>query len=106
MDKAQHTPGPWVVKPSVWLGGTAHSEGPGIFSIEGARTETVICDRRTHWPEQADVMAANARLIAAAPELLEAPQELADCGAEAWGEERPCVREARAAIARATEAQS
>ena len=45
---------------------------------------------------------ANARLIAAAPELLEALIELADCGAEAWGEDRPCVRIARDAIAKAT----
>ena len=44
---------------------------------------------------------ANARLIAAAPELLEALIELADCGAEAWGEDRPCVRIARDAIAKA-----
>ncbi len=45
---------------------------------------------------------ANARLIAAAPDLLEALIELADCGAEAWGEDRPCVKLARAAIAKAT----
>ena len=45
---------------------------------------------------------ANARLIAAAPDLLEALIELADCGAEAWGEDRPCVKWAHAAIARAT----
>ena len=45
---------------------------------------------------------ANARLIAAAPDLLEALIELADCGAEAWGEDRPCVKWARAAIAKAT----
>jgi hypothetical protein len=44
----------------------------------------------------------NARLIAAAPDLLEALIELADCGAEAWGEARPCVKWARAAIAKAT----
>ena len=46
--------------------------------------------------------AANANLLAAAPDLLAALIELADCGAEAWGEDRPCVKLARAAIARAT----
>ena len=46
--------------------------------------------------------AANATLLAAAPDLLEALIELADCGAEAWGEDRPCVKWARAAIAKAT----
>lgn len=43
-----------------------------------------------------------ARLIAAAPELLDALKDLANCGAEAWGEDRPCVVYARAAIAKAT----
>ena len=39
-------------------------------------------------------------------DLLEALIELADCGAEAWGEDRPCVKLARAAIAKATGEQS
>ena len=37
-----------------------------------------------------------------APDLLEALIELADCGAEAWGEDRPCVKLARVVIAKAT----
>ena len=49
---------------------------------------------------------ANARLMAAGPDLLEALIELADCGAEAWGEDRPCVKWARAAIAKATGEQA
>lgn len=48
-----------------------------------------------------DETIANARLIAAAPDLLEALIELADTGAEEWGEDRPCVRWAYAAIAKA-----
>jgi hypothetical protein len=51
------------------------------------------------------VQAANQRLAAERDELrtqnqalLEALKELTDCGAEAWGEDRPCVREGRAAI--------
>lgn len=35
------------------------------------------------------------------PEMLEALKELADAGGEAWGEDRPCVRDARAAISKA-----
>jgi len=50
----------------------------------------------------ADVTHPDMRLMAAAPDLLEALIELADCGAEAWGEDRPCVKWARAAIAKAT----
>ena len=35
-------------------------------------------------------------------DLLEALIELADCGAKAWGEDRPCVKRARVVIAKAT----
>ena len=54
----------------------------------------------------ADVTHPDMRLMAAAPDLLEALIELADCGAEAWGEDRPCVKWARAAIAKATGEQA
>ena len=33
--------------------------------------------------------------------LAEALEELTDCGAEAWGEDRPCVQDGRAALAQA-----
>ncbi len=53
---------------------------------------------------------ANARLIAAAPELLEALEELANRAAEIHGTARhtvmPLVHKARAAIAKATGGQS
>ena len=54
----------------------------------------------------ADLQYENQRLRAAVPDLLEALIELADCGAEAWGVDRPCVKLARAAIAKATGEQS
>lgn len=55
------------------------------------------------WPTRTALTSARRdRLRAAAPDLLEALIELADCGAEAWGEDRPCVKWARAAIAKAT----
>jgi hypothetical protein len=38
-------------------------------------------------------------------ELVEALQDLADAGGEAWGEERPCVRIARTALSLAKAAQ-
>lgn len=38
-------------------------------------------------------------------DMLEALKEVADCGAEAWGEDRPCVRIARATIARTEAAE-
>ena len=79
---AQHTPGPWETK------GTAGHETHGQSAVYGD---------------------ANARLIAAAPELL-AALKLAASALDAsaalrrpgWEEELVIVREARAAIAKAT----
>lgn len=97
---SNYTPGPWVAE----LG------RDGCFSIEADRFGItggllVLASRNEH-PLLADQMHANARLIAAAPELLEALQNLLndtqhkehqDC------DDGPCpVREARAAIAKAT----
>ena len=71
------------------LGGTPDECGNAIIA---ARDEL----------EERCATITDALLIAAAPDLLEALIELADCGAEAWGEDRPCVKWARAAIAKAT----
>ena len=81
---AKHTPGPW------------HTAGDQGVQIRSQRDQIAKV-----WTMRGNEWKANARLIAAAPELLEALIELADCGAEAWGEDRPCVRIARAAIAKA-----
>lgn len=50
----------------------------------------------------AEMIERTDKMKAAAPDLLEALIELAACGAEAWGEDRPCVKWAHAAIAKAT----
>jgi hypothetical protein len=67
-DKTQHTPGPWWIESTgrkIQFGGmtfeTIHIEGPG---------EMPICFVWGNITEQS----ANARLIAAAPELLEAAE--------------------------------
>lgn len=44
---------------------------------------------------------ANPRLIALRDELRDALIDIAEAGAEAWGEDRPCVRIALEAIAKA-----
>ncbi len=44
---------------------------------------------------------ANPRLIALRDELRDALIDIAEAGAEAWGEDRPCVRVALEAIAKA-----
>ena len=92
MTDTQHTPGPWVTK------------GPHIMEA-GPSFNWVASVQVSNMPE----WEANARLIAAAPELLEALQDLAEEAARsvypqpdkpdsAWAK---LVR-ARAAIAKAT----
>ena len=84
ISKPNHTPGPW------------HTAGDQGVQIRSQREQLAKV-----WTMRGNEWKANARLIAAAPELLESLIELADCGAEAWGEDRPCVRIARDAIAKA-----
>jgi hypothetical protein len=94
---AQHTPGPWSFEltPS------------GGFDIEKDPNDLgrymVIASRSSH-PERKNEMHANARLIAAAPELLAALQEVFVIGdrlvSDVYGHE--FVEKARAAIQKAT----
>lgn len=60
MTKAQHTQGPWnVSKPNCGL---------GIFDVNGKSVAAISSNQSRSWEEKE----ANARLIASAPELLEA----------------------------------
>ncbi len=62
-----HTPGPWF----------AHMNGEGAFCIKTGRdydTSPTLASRNK-WKSNADASNANARLIAAAPDLLEALEE-------------------------------
>ena len=77
------------ITPTPWRIGAIES---GMVAIDGANGEEVT----------GFVSPEDGRLIAAAPDLLEALIELADTGAEAWGKDRPCVRWAYTAIAKAT----
>ena len=60
-----HTPGPWVVKEDL------DKEGFGAFYIchPGLRSVAVTCGRATH--KLVKTSRANARLISAAPEMLQ-----------------------------------
>lgn len=61
---SKHTPGPWECR----LG--MEADGPdGAFVIYGPDTATLTA--RTPWMSRRDESAANARLMAAAPELLQ-----------------------------------
>jgi hypothetical protein len=67
-----HTPGPWIVANGlqVWRDGPNAARSPRICTLRNA------ADPVDQLP--ADQMAANARLIAAAPDLYEALTELVD----------------------------
>jgi len=70
---AGHTPGPWRVEDETELGGFAvYAEYNGQFG----RKTAIICSRN-RWEHQAAASLANARLIAAAPDLLSALRDLA-----------------------------
>lgn len=58
----KHTPGPWVVAEDVF------NDRPEIRDRDGRLIAVVMA----HYPMSATTQSANARLIAAAPELLEA----------------------------------
>ena len=101
MTDTQHTPGPWIA--CGWKRLTVNAGPEGRFEdqstivlMPGARHEREITSGT-----QLQEMQANARLIAAAPELLTALQAVADYWA---GGDVPADIDAaiRAAIARAT----
>lgn len=93
---SKHTPGPWMVFSHSWSDTTivAHGFDHGICSLD--------INHATEETQEADEaqMAANARLIAAAPDLLEAL--IAIDGCYRCGEDLNIVLDqARAAIAKA-----
>lgn len=99
-----HTPGPWKVLEHSWSDTSIVAKGfdHGICSLDinHATEESVEADEA--------LMAANARLIAAAPDLLEALQSIAECCEEDQTARDYASRQteirgiARAAIAKAT----
>jgi hypothetical protein len=96
---SEHTPGPWKAKK--WVGTDPYDDPDRPFVMIG----------NVHWsPNKVDVPAAieqiaNARLIAAAPELLESVEGLADfialIGSEGDPRQAELITNARAAIAKA-----
>lgn len=95
--KTQHTPGPWFFDQHGHVYGTLN--GQQIEGVPGGKTisHPHVCTPRC---------IANARLIAAAPELLEA---LADCVAHMhWTQPKgeAALKKAKAAIAKATGEQA
>lgn len=90
MTQSQHTPGPWIVQGDTYVTVNsliiAHCKQAGNTTLEEAQ--------------------ANARLIAAAPELLEALEDLIGYAEHRFGDNdyyknHGCMNKARAAIAKA-----
>ncbi len=91
--EAQHTPGPWKAEHS-GTGDASVIARPGWVNKDGSAFEPIIV-KRTSWE--------NARLIAAAPELLAALTDLVGgCGKEGDLYSSTAMNKARAAIAKAT----
>lgn len=97
MTNAQHTPGPWVTDKDVGHEAVLGADGAlvadcAIFGLHVNRSQ--------------EINKANARLIAAAPELLEALERMADVaeksGLTVFNEEFTALANARYVIAKAT----
>ncbi len=84
----QHTPGPWIAKRAV-----NGSKDFGIVTCKGDVLAEVFSDIRFH-NEQCPEVVYNARLIAAAPDLLEAVQDLLDNVPPLW----ECAERAQAIV--------
>jgi hypothetical protein len=98
---SKHTPGPWVVTDKdngIEFGVDTAGGEWGICTVAGGAGETLKHDSQ-------DASAANARLIAAAPELLDALKALvglARMGAAPLSDYKAALRVADEAIAKAT----
>lgn len=107
MSNAKHTPGPWAFSRSDDFGDArfyvAQQDG-APYTSNYSDVATLIAE--TVSGERVSIQEANARLIAAAPELLEALQEMVEFfQPNAWGSSTnrsDALAKASAAIAKAT----
>jgi hypothetical protein len=99
----KHTPGPWGMETLRTSCGVCHKVGPWPHKWRAGETMSAcIYDDYPSPPEGTDTMLANARLIAAAPELLAALKAVADL--KGWTEQAPIAAtgiQVMAAIAKA-----
>lgn len=95
---SKHTPGPWGIEQTDdtnWIG--------FMRPHDPKKVELIVCttSRDSLTDEALAKNDANARLIAAAPEMLEALKD-AVCALDCCGKDYPAAEKARAAIAKAT----
>lgn len=86
----KHTPGPWSFQP-----------GDSVVYISGDRTPIAHTDTKAYYQRHDEQDIANARLIAAAPDLLAALKSVTNEWREGYG--LCCIDQVRAAIAKAEE---
>ena len=102
---SKHTPGPWEVKPYAWQRGNV-----SVFAPKFGRAPYGACVAYTPCSDGvggAEGALANARLIAAAPELLEALKRIDEmCAAPPNFSDATMQEIARAAIAKAEGGQT
>lgn len=99
MTQAKHTPGPWIIEDITDDGQSVISAASKNW-IDFARV-WVVTDESTDKEGE-----ANARLIAAAPELLEALKDVMSAVELGWIPDGESMFNARAAIAKATGASN
>ncbi|MDH2372168.1 hypothetical protein [Providencia rettgeri] len=93
----KHTPAPWLTDRN-------NTHTGQIATVHGCENNSWVEIWSTNWPESESVQEANANLIAAAPELLEALIELTESAKEAvdgLGDLSDAIDTAKAAIAKA-----
>lgn len=98
MTQAKNTPGPWMQHPNYpWI----IKECNAPISDEGVTVASTTAHESSGFFPSIEQGRANARLIAAAPELLEALID-AVCALECCGKDYQAAEKARAAITKAT----
>ena len=95
MSRTKHTPGPWVVGP---VDDTVVTH----LGADGTCYEIAAIDGDYNDPDTWPIMEANARLIAAAPELLDTLTALLEVHDAMGAGQSHAATKARVAIAKAT----
>ncbi len=89
MSEIKHTPGPWKFETVRTSFGLCHKIGPFPWKHDKQNHACIYMDYPNHDGRGLfeDELTANARLIAAAPDLLAELQNIADAKPETWDEE-------------------
>lgn len=94
---SNHTPGPWKARGTLGPLRAEHLKGPFVIEVESTGQHLTTMNG---W--RSDQQEVDARLMAAAPELLDALIEIINAAdGEGWKQLDPSLSKARAAIAKA-----